>query len=97
MPTRPGLTPKAWVVGACWDQWDELPMASYGVCEVMSACIMWCCEAVRTQVTASLFGCTCSDRSTNDPVGYSVSPLLSIRNITLFGQWPAPLGNGLLG
>jgi hypothetical protein len=33
----------------------------------------------------------------NRPVGYSASPLLSIRNITLFGQWPAPLGNGLLG
>ena len=29
--------------------WDELPAASYGVCEVMSACIMWCCEVVRTQ------------------------------------------------
>jgi hypothetical protein len=38
--------------------WDELPTASYGVCEVMSACIMWCCEVVRTQGTASLFGCT---------------------------------------
>jgi hypothetical protein len=53
----------------------------------------------------------CSDRSTNNPVGqqkstrwltnrpvtYSASPLPSIRKITLFGKWPTPLGNGLLG
>jgi hypothetical protein len=53
----------------------------------------------------------CSDRSTNKPVGqqksacwltnqpigYWANPLLSIRNITLFGQRPSPLDNGLFG
>jgi hypothetical protein len=34
---------------------------------------------------------------TNWPVGYRVGLYLIIRNITLFGQWPTPLGNGLLG
>jgi hypothetical protein len=49
-----------------------------------------------------------SDRSTDNPVGLTEIDLLSqpmamgglqliIRNITLFGQWPAPLGNGILG
>jgi hypothetical protein len=33
----------------------------------------------------------------NRPIGYSASPLLSIRKITLFGKWPTPLANGPLG
>jgi hypothetical protein len=35
--------------------------------------------------------------ATNLPVGYGASLQLIIHNITPFGQWPAPLGNGLLG
>jgi hypothetical protein len=31
------------------------------------------------------------------PVGYGAGLQLIIRNIAQFGQWPAPLGNGLLG
>jgi hypothetical protein len=31
---------------------------------------------------------------TNRPVGYGASLLVSIRKITLFGKWPALLGNG---
>jgi hypothetical protein len=34
---------------------------------------------------------------TNWPVGYGAGLQLIIRNITLFGQWPAPLDSGLLG
>jgi hypothetical protein len=30
---------------------------------------------------------------TNRPVGYGASLLLGIRKITLFGKWPALLGN----
>jgi hypothetical protein len=51
----------------------------------------------QNQVVVGFALCTCSDRSTNNPVGYSASPMLITRNITLFGQWPASLGNGLLG
>jgi hypothetical protein len=67
------------------------------------------CRAPKAK--AFWFGSTgsCSDRSSNNPVGqqkltcwltsqpvsYSASPLLSIRKITLFGKWPTLLGNGL--
>src|SRR5438270_6318920 len=36
-------------------------------------------------------------RSTNQPVSYSISPLLGIGKITLFGTCPTPLGNEPLG
>jgi hypothetical protein len=46
-----------------------------------------------TQISVLL--CRCWDRCSNRyrPVGYGASRLLSIRKNTLFGKWPALLGN----
>jgi hypothetical protein len=35
----------------------------------------------------------CWDRCFDTPVGYGASLLLSVHKITLFGKWPALLGN----
>jgi hypothetical protein len=54
--------------------------------------------AVPTEAPTILVGqrnSTCCP--TDWPIGYGACLQLIIRNITPFGQWPAPLGNGILG